>query len=56
MHNRRERNEEFGESSEGLIIFSQTARPTGGRRNDGDLSRALLDTAHWYLLCNSPEL
>ena len=48
-HNRRERNEDFGESNEGLIVFSQTARPTDGRRNDGDLSRALLDTAHWYL-------
>ncbi|XP_075673809.1 uncharacterized protein LOC142643152 [Castanea sativa] len=56
VHNRRERDEDFGESSEGLIVFSQTARPTGGRRNDGNLSRALLDTAHWYLLYNSPEL
>ena len=56
MHNQRERNEDFGESSEGLIVFSQTARPTSGRRNDGDLSRALLDIAHWYLLYNSPEL
>ena len=56
MHNRREKNEDFGESSEGLIVFSQTARPIGGRQNDGDLSRALLDTAHWYLLYNSPKL
>ena len=56
VHNRRERNEGLGESSEGLIVFSQTARPTGGRRNDGNFSRALLDTAHWYLLYNSPEL
>ena len=56
MHNRRERNENLGESSERLIVFSQTARPTGGRRNDGDLSCALLDTAHWYLLYNSSEL
>ena len=56
VHNRRDRNKDFGESSEGLIVFSQTARPTGGRRNDGDFSRALLDTAHWYLLYNSPEL
>ena len=56
VYNRRERNEDFGESSEGLIVFSQTARPTGGRRNDGDLSHALLDTTHWYLLYNSPEL
>ena len=56
VHNQRERNEYFGESSKGLIVFSQTTRPTGGRRNDGDLSRALLDIAHWYLLYNSPEL
>ncbi|KAK9983801.1 hypothetical protein SO802_033326 [Lithocarpus litseifolius] len=56
VHNRRERNEDLGESSEGLIAFSQTARITGGRRNDGNLSRALLDTAHWYLLYNSLEL
>ena len=56
MHNRRERNEDFGESSKELIVFSQTARPTDGRRNDGNLSHALLDTAHWYLLYNSPEL
>ena len=56
VHYRRERNEDLGESSEGLIVFSQTARPTGGRRNYGNLSRALLDTAHWYLLYNSPEL
>ena len=56
VHNRREINEDFDESSERLIVFSQTARPTGGRQNDGDLSRALLDTAHWYLLYNSPEL
>ncbi|KAL0013741.1 hypothetical protein SO802_000810 [Lithocarpus litseifolius] len=56
VHNRRERNEDFDESSEGLIVFSQTARPTGGRQNDGNLSRALLDTAHWYLLYNSPKL
>ena len=56
VHNRRERNEDFGEFSEGLIVFSQTVRPTGGRQNDGNLSRALLDTAHWYLLYNNPEL
>lgn len=56
MHNRRERNEDFCEASDGLIVFSQIARPTGGRRNDGNLSRALLDTAHWYLLYNSSKL
>ena len=56
MHNQRERNKYFGESSEELIVFSQTTRPTGGRRNDGNLSRALLDTAHRYLLYNSPKL
>ena len=56
MHNRRERNEDFGEYNKELIVFSQTARPTGGRQNDGNLSRALSDTAHWYLLYNSPEL
>ena len=56
MHNRRERNEDLGESSKGLIVFSKTVRHTGGRRNDGNFSRALLDTAHWYLLYNSPEL
>ena len=56
MHNQRERNEDLGESSEGLIVFSQMARPTGGWQNDGNLSRALLNTAHWYLLYNSPEL
>ena len=56
MHNRKERNKNFGESCEGLIVFSQTVWPTGGRQNDGNLSRALLDTAHWYLLYNSPEL
>ena len=56
VHNRRERNEDLGESSEELTVFSQTARPRGGRRNDGDLSCTLLDTAHWYLLYNSPEL
>ena len=56
MYNQRERNEDFGESSEGLIVFSQIARPTGGRQNDGNLSHALLDIAHWYLLYNSLEL
>ena len=56
LHNQRERNEDLGESSERLIVFSQTVRPTGGRRNDGNLSRALLDTAHLYLLYNSHEL
>ena len=56
VHNWRERNEDFGESNEGLIVFSQTTWPTGGRRNDGILSHALLDIAHWYLLYNSPEL
>ena len=56
VYNRRERNEDFDESSEELIVFSQTARPTSGRRNDGDLFRALLDIAHWYLLYNSPKL
>ena len=56
VHNRRERNEDFDESSEGLIVFSQTTRPIGGRRNDGNLSHRLLDTTHWYLLYNSPEL
>ena len=56
VHNRRERNEDFGESNEGLIVFSQTARPTVGRQNDGKLSRALLDTTHWYLLYNSHKL
>jgi len=28
MHNQRERNKNFGESSEELIVFSQTTRPT----------------------------
>ena len=56
MHNRRERNEDLGASSEGLIVLSQTTRPKGGRRNDGNLSCALLDTTHWYLLYNSLEL
>ena len=56
VHNRRERNEDLGKSSEWLIVFSQTAWPIGGRRNDNNLSRALLDTAHWYLLYNSLEL
>ena len=46
VHNQRERNEDFDESSEGLIVFSQTSQPTGGRWNDGNLFRALLDTAH----------
>ena len=46
MHNQRERNEDFDESSEGLIVFSQTSQPTSGRWNDGNLFRALLDTAH----------
>ena len=46
VHNRREINEDFDESSEGLIVFLQTTRPIGGRWNDGNLSRALLDTAH----------
>ena len=49
MHNRTKRNEDFGESSEGLIVFSKTTQPTGGRWNDGNLFYALLDTAHWYL-------
>ena len=56
VHNQRERNEDFDESSEGLIVFSQTSQLTGGRWNDDNLSRALLDTAHWYLLYNSSEL
>ena len=56
MHNRRERNEDFGESSKGLIVFSRIAQPTGGKRNDGSLSHVLLDAAHWYLLYNSPKL
>ena len=56
VYNRRERNEDFDKSSEGLIVFSQTARLTGSRRNDGNLFYALLDTAHWYLLYNSSEL
>ena len=56
MHNRTEKNEDFGESSEGLIVFSKTTQPTGGRWNDGNLSRALLDTAHWYLWYHSLEL
>ena len=51
-HNRRKKNEDFGESSEGLIV----ARPTGGKQNDGDLSRALLNTVYWSLLYNSLEL
>ena len=56
VHNRRERNEDFGKSSEWLIVFSQNTRPIDGRRNDDNLFRALLDTVHWYLLFNSPEL
>ena len=29
MHNQMERNQNFGESSEELTVFSQTTRPTG---------------------------
>ncbi|XP_075645867.1 uncharacterized protein LOC142617058 [Castanea sativa] len=50
VHNRRERNEDFGESSEGLIVFSQAPDLRGGRRNDGNLSRALLDTCSLVLV------
>ena len=56
MTNRRERNEDFGESSEGLIVFSWIAQPTSGKWNDGNLSHAVFDAAHWYLLYNSHEL
>ena len=56
VHNRRERNEDFGGSSEGLTVFLQTAQPIGDRWNDDNLSRALFDTTHWYLLYNSLEL
>uniref|UniRef100_A0A2N9I1Y7 Uncharacterized protein n=1 Tax=Fagus sylvatica TaxID=28930 RepID=A0A2N9I1Y7_FAGSY len=47
VHNRRERNEDSGECSKGLTVFTQTARPTGCRRIDGELSDELCDIAHW---------
>uniref|UniRef100_A0A2N9HII4 DUF4216 domain-containing protein n=1 Tax=Fagus sylvatica TaxID=28930 RepID=A0A2N9HII4_FAGSY len=56
VHNRRERNEDFGECRKGLTVFTQTARPTGCRRIDGELSDELRDIAHWYLLYNTLEL
>ncbi|GMY23997.1 hypothetical protein FCV25MIE_19238 [Fagus crenata] len=56
VHNRRERNEDSGECSKGLTVFTQTARPTGCRRIDGELSDELRDIAHWYLLYNTLEL
>ena len=56
MHNRRERNEDSGECSKGLTVFTQIARPTGCRRIDGELSDELRDIAHLYLLYNTLEL
>ena len=55
-HNRRERNEDSGECGKGLTMFTQTARPTGCRCIDGELSDELRDIAHWYLLYNTLEL
>ncbi|GMY14307.1 ribosomal RNA processing Brix domain protein [Fagus crenata] len=41
VHNQREQNEDSGECSKGLAVFTQIAQPTGCRRIDGELSDEL---------------
>ena len=56
VHNRRKRNANCGEYGQGLMIFSQTARPTKSRQNNVGVSSELRDIGQWYLLYNCPEL
>ncbi|XP_028074146.1 uncharacterized protein LOC114276562 [Camellia sinensis] len=54
--NRDARNEDYGVRHEGLIIFTETARPVGQIRKHVVMSQELCNIAHWFLLCNSPEI
>ncbi|XP_028114591.1 uncharacterized protein LOC114312555 [Camellia sinensis] len=56
VHNRDARNEDYGVRREGLIIFTETARPIGQIRKHVEMSRELRDIPHWFLLYNSPEI
>ena len=56
VHNRDARNEDYGVRREGLIIFTETARPIGQIRKHVEMSQELRDIAHWFLLYNSPEI
>ncbi|KAF7116020.1 hypothetical protein RHSIM_RhsimUnG0041600 [Rhododendron simsii] len=56
MHNRPQRNEDFGERRKGYTVFTETARPFGLVTSNGEMSQELRDIAHWFILLNSPEI
>ncbi|KAF7126992.1 hypothetical protein RHSIM_Rhsim11G0003200 [Rhododendron simsii] len=56
VHNRPQRNEDFGECRKGYTVFTETARPFGLVTRNGEMSQELRDVAHWFILLNSPEI
>ena len=51
-----ERNEDCGERHPGMVVFTDPARPIGLVSRHVDISQELRDSAHWFLLFNSPEV
>ena len=49
VHNRDAWNEDYGVCREGLIIFTETARPIGQIRKHVEMSQELRDIAHRFL-------
>ncbi|KAF7150460.1 hypothetical protein RHSIM_Rhsim02G0157700 [Rhododendron simsii] len=56
VHNRPQRNEDFGKRRKGYTVFTETARPFGLVTSNGEMSQELRDIAHWFILLNSPEI
>lgn len=48
--------EDLGVPRQGLMVFTETARPILPITRDGQMSQELRDIAHWFLLYNSLEL
>ena len=53
---RPERNEDRGERCKGLGVFTDPARPIGLVSRSFNISQEFIDSAHRFLLFNSPEV
>ena len=56
VFDRPERNEDRGECCKSLMVFTDPARPISLVSRSFNLSQEFIDSAHWFLLFNSPEV
>ena len=56
VFNKPDRNEDRGKRGPGMTIFTNPACPIGPISRSAKISQELRDSAHWFLLFNSPDV